>query len=106
MMSTVSVSVFLLISTSPFRYCLGNLFSYHANLLNQQKRQENVSQADINQEPDPLSAQDPTMKKLPDIKTEAGVDNCGNVDDFSSIADKLFEDALLINSPWNLAFGN
>ena len=65
-----------------------------------------MSQADIKQEARLLSSQDPTMKKEADIKPEAGVDNCGYVDDFSSIADKLFEDALLNNSPWILAYGN
>ena len=65
-----------------------------------------MSQANIKQEPEPLLAQDPKMKKLTDIKPEAEVDNCGHVDDFSSIADQLFEDALLINSPWTLAYGN
>ena len=78
--------------------CLGNLFTYHANLLNQQKRPEILSQADKKQEAGPLQSQDAPVKR--------GMveDNYRHVDDCSSITDKLFEEAqdLLFNSPWIL----
>ena len=89
--------------------CLGNLFSYHANLLGQQKRQENVSQVDMKQEAEPPLPTQPctTLKMEADIKPEAAEDNSGQEDDFSSIADQVYEEAqeLLVNSPWILGYG-
>ena len=89
--------------------CLGNLFSYHANLLGQQKRQENVSQVDMKQEAEPPLPTQPctTLKMEADIKPEAAEDNSGQDDDFSSIADQVYEEAqeLLVNSPWILGYG-
>ena len=42
-----------------------------------------------------------------DIKPEATEDNSGQDDDFSSIADQVYEEAqeLLVNSPWILGYG-
>ena len=85
------------------------MFSYHANLLGQQKRQENVSQVDMKQESEPPLPTQPctTLKMEADIKPEAAEDNSGQEDDFSSIADQVYEEAqeLLVNSPWILGYG-
>ena len=85
------------------------MFSYHANLLGQQKRQETVSQVDMKQEAEPPLPTQPctTLKMEADIKPEAAEDNSGQDDDFSSIADQVYEEAqeLLVNSPWILGYG-
>ena len=48
-----------------------------------------------------------TLKMEADIKPEAAEDNSGQDDDFSSIADQVYEEAqeLLVNSPWILGYG-
>ena len=82
------------------------MFCYHADLLGQQKRQENVSQVDVKQEAEqPLPTQRcTTMEMEADIKLEAVEDNCRQDDDFSNIAEQVYEEAqeLLDNSPWIL----
>lgn len=80
----------------------GDLFNYHADLLHQEKNIHLKNQElNIKTEPGLVKEEIKT-----EVKTETEDDK--GQDDFTNIADKIFEEAqdLLMNSPWILGFGN
>ena len=81
---------------------IGNLFNYHANLLNSQK-QETKPTLDVKQETVDAEYSSAIVKNETDVRIKS--ENIPKEDDiFLDISDQVFEEAqeLLVNSPWIL----
>lgn len=85
---------------------LGNLFNYHANLLNSQKKNEETKpRIEVKQETVDTDFHAAVIKNETDVTVKSENSPSNNDDIFDiDIADQVFEEAqdLLFNSPWIL----
>ena len=86
---------------------LGNLFNYHANLLNSQKKNEETKpRIEVKQETVDTDFHAAVIKNETDVTVKSENSPSNNNDDIFDIdiADQVFEEAqdLLFNSPWIL----